>query len=567
MREFARWCRDLMPLQFRVLYRQFLLRVVDLEALSIEADVPRFLGQFAGILIFVSLFRAIGTLWSPPPPAVGWQMEQSAIVNTMLVVGLIAVVTWDSTFPDRRDAMVLGPLPVKPRMILTAKLAATAALLGIAIASLNFASSIAWALVFGGSHGPGGFLRFFVAHWFTLIAASAFLYGSVLTVQGMAAFLLPRRLFLKLSAILQLAAFGLFFSVYFLASSVESPASLGAMQAHSLLAANPALWFFAVFEQCNEALPNGAEWLARRGWLGLGCAITGASVSLLLCYLRTMRKTVEQPDLVPAGHGLHWNPRVGNALQSAVLLFTFRAIRRSRQHRVILAFFYAITCACALSLVHRAPRMGTTAPMTVDFIILTIWMMFFAVLGFRAIFPLPISLTANWVLRITQLRAPEDYIAAVRRSLLVLAVAPVWITAALLALSYRPVLQVAAHLTLLLFLGLILADFALISFYKIPFTCSHLPGKSNLQFAFWTCLVGVMLVALFVLNIEIPALQSPVQTGILLLAFAVAAGCLYVFNRRRAKSAVLYFEELPTELITQLGVSSILPPAPDAKRP
>jgi len=34
-----------LPLQFRVLYRQFLLRVVDLEALSIQADVPRLLGQ------------------------------------------------------------------------------------------------------------------------------------------------------------------------------------------------------------------------------------------------------------------------------------------------------------------------------------------------------------------------------------------------------------------------------------------------------------------------------------------------------------------------------------------
>ncbi len=34
-----------LPLQFRLLHRQFLLRVVDLEALSIEADIPRFLGQ------------------------------------------------------------------------------------------------------------------------------------------------------------------------------------------------------------------------------------------------------------------------------------------------------------------------------------------------------------------------------------------------------------------------------------------------------------------------------------------------------------------------------------------
>ena len=30
------------------------------------------------------------------------------IATTMLVVGLFAILSWDSTFPDRRDVMVLG---------------------------------------------------------------------------------------------------------------------------------------------------------------------------------------------------------------------------------------------------------------------------------------------------------------------------------------------------------------------------------------------------------------------------------------------------------------------------
>jgi hypothetical protein len=51
-----------LQLSFRVLYGQFLLRVIDLEALSIEADIPRFLGQFAGVLIMISLLQAVGAL-------------------------------------------------------------------------------------------------------------------------------------------------------------------------------------------------------------------------------------------------------------------------------------------------------------------------------------------------------------------------------------------------------------------------------------------------------------------------------------------------------------------------
>ena len=66
---FARFT-DRLPLQFRVLYRQFLLRVVDLEALSMEADVPKLLGQFAGVLILISVFQTIGFLYAAGLPHV-----------------------------------------------------------------------------------------------------------------------------------------------------------------------------------------------------------------------------------------------------------------------------------------------------------------------------------------------------------------------------------------------------------------------------------------------------------------------------------------------------------------
>lgn len=567
MRDLARRCLDSLPLDFRVLYRQFLLRVVDLESLSIEADIPSFLGQFAGILILITLFQAIGTLWVPPPPTFAWHAEQSAIANMMLVIGLISVLTWDNIFPDRRDAMVLGPLPVKPRMILLAKIAASAALLGLAIVCLNFASSVAWSLVFAASHGLLAFLRFLTAYWFTIIAASAFLYCSVLTLQGLTAVMLPRRSFLRLSAVLQLAAFGLFLSVYVLAPFVESTAGLAAIRSRPLLAASPVVWFFALFNQCNGTLPGDALWLARRAWIGLACAVFGAIVSLLICYLHTMRKTVEESDLVPARRGLHFTPHLGGSLQSAVLFFILRSIRRSRQHRVILAVFYAIVAACALSLVHQAPRIGSTTPISLDFAMATTWMMVFAVLGFRAVFPLPISLTANWVLQITRLRPPEDYISAVRRSLFVLAVIPVWAIVVFLSLPYRPLLEAGEHLAILLLFGSILTDLALIGFHKIPFTCSLLPGKSNFQYIFWGCLAGAMLILLFVMNVEFPTLHHPEQCALLLVGFAVAAAGLRIFNRQRARSAILYFEEPPMEVITRLGLLSALPPSSGSTRP
>ena len=47
----------------------------------------------------------------------GWSGEHFLIETTMLVVGLFAVLSWDSTFPDKRDVMVLAPLPIRSKTL------------------------------------------------------------------------------------------------------------------------------------------------------------------------------------------------------------------------------------------------------------------------------------------------------------------------------------------------------------------------------------------------------------------------------------------------------------------
>ena len=548
-----------LPLQFRVLHRQFLLRVVDLEALSIEADIPRFLGQFAGILIFISLMRAVGALFFPPPPGRAWQVEQGQISNMLLVIGLCSVITWDATFPDRRDLAVLGPLPIRPRTILLAKLSATCGLLGIAIVSLNFASSCSWALVFGGAAGYVGMARFFLAFWFTIVSASAFLYGSVLTIQGLAALALPRKMFLRVSAALQLCAFAAFLGVYFL--QPELGAEEIANSANRLVVeSSPTFWFFGLLNQLNGSLPAELSWLAQRAWIALGLAIAGALASLLLSYLKTMKKTAEQPDLVPGAGGLHWAPRFGGALHTAIVTFCLRSLARSRHHRVVFAFFLSLVFAIALSWLRHELAATTHEPISTDFLISTFLMMTFAVLGLRGVFSLPISLQANWVLRITQIQPTKQYFAATRLALLLLAVAPVLLVVALLSLNFRPWLHVAQHLAILALLGLLLAEFGLYKFDKVPFTCSFLPGKTNIQVIFWGF---AFLAAIFGITgavYEEGALRDVSRYATMIGALLAGIVGLGTVNRMRAKDAQLYFEEVPVEVIMRLGLLYV-PPA------
>jgi hypothetical protein len=557
-----------MPLQFRVLYHQFLLRVVDLEALSIQADVIEYLGQFAGVLIMLSMIFAVklvGPTFLMPPAqvavylsGVAWSLEQLTISTMMLVVGLITVITWDATFPDRRDVMVLSPLPIAPLTILCAKITASFSVLGLAVLMLNLATGLIYPLLLGSLQGSlWGVPRFCMAYWFTMAATSLFLYGSVLTVQGFTALLLPRRIFLRLSAILQLAAFGLFLGVYFLSPTLPTLAACLTHENHWWLACSSSYWFFALFNQLNGSLPSELAWLALRAWIALGIVIVGAAASLLLCYLHTMKKTVEEPDLVAGAHGLHWAPHFGSPLQSAIVLFSFRSLTRSRQHRVAFAFFLAIVFAIALVVLRGELLAAAPGAISADFLMSTYLMMAFAILGLRGVFSLPISLTANWVLRTTQLCPSQKYIAATRRSVLILAVVPVWLVSALLSFPFRPFSQVAGHLVVLALIGYILVEISLIGFCKVPFTCSFLPGKTNFQRVFWGSLVLFITVVVPLMSQEWEALHDLYQYAYMVGMLVFVATILRAFNRHRAKFAVIYFEELPDDVITTLGLISI----------
>jgi hypothetical protein len=552
-----------LPLQFRVLYRKFLLRVVDLESLSIQADIPRFLGQFASVLILISLIGAIGPLMSrkmlgatrEAAVSFAWRGEQSLISGMMLVVGLVAVISWDSTFLERRDVMILSPLPVAPRTILFAKVAASSTLLGLAVLTLNFATGITWPLLIGSQHDSGwGFVQSFPAYWFTMIAASLFVYGLVLTVQGFTALLLPRRLLLRVSAILQMVAFGVFLGVYFLQPSITTSAAMALPQNQWVLAWSPSFWFFGLFNQLNGSLPAAFGWLAQRGWIGLVIVVAGAITTLLLCYLRTMKKTVEEPDLVPGAHGSHWAPGFGSLLQTAIVLFSVRSMTRSRQHRLACALYLAFIFSIALSLLRADLSSAAFPALNADFLTATFLMMSFAVFGLRSVFSLPISLTANWIWRLTQLRPSEKYIAGTRKALLAFAVIPIWLVSALLALPLRPWHQVAVHLVVLALVGWISVELSLIGLHKIPFTCSYLPGKVHIQIVFGCFLVLVVVFAMSTAELEQPALNDPFRYIWMTTVLVAAALALWIFNLHRAKSAVLYFEELPPEAITTLGL-------------
>src|SRR5262249_38620298 len=155
-------------------------RLMDVELLSTSArgDSNVLLGQFGGLLIFGSVLLSWGAISVGNALRRGglagpvWSAERFLISLTMLMVGMFALVSWDSAFPDPGDVLVLGPLPVRGRTILAAKIAAAASAMGLTIGALNCLSAFAWPMVLApAGAGLGGTARFIAALWITLLAA------------------------------------------------------------------------------------------------------------------------------------------------------------------------------------------------------------------------------------------------------------------------------------------------------------------------------------------------------------------------------------------------------------
>jgi len=370
----------------------------------------------------------------------------------------------------------------------------------------------------------------------------------------MAAQVLPRRLLLRASAFLQMGAFCLFVCVYFLQPGLGGLESLTQNDVRRVLVWIPSYWFLGLFHQLNGSMLPVLAPLARRAWIGLAIAVIGTAAAYALSYLRTLRRIVEEPDILAGSHAGHWLPPFGSRVQTAIGQFSMRSLVRSRQHRVILAFYLGIGFAFTIFLL-KAPAIKPTVPDHTPVLAASIMMMVLAIVGTRVVFVLPLELRANWIFRITGVRTGTESLVASRHALLLLSAAPVWTVCAVLCGVMWPWREAAGHLALLGLLGIVLADIALFQFRKLPFTCSYLPGKSQVNMVFLAA-AGLMWLVILGVKLERRLLQEPGTTAIMLALFASAA----IAVRLMATALSIdepedpRYEEAPVPAVLELGL-------------
>jgi CubicO group peptidase (beta-lactamase class C family) len=411
------------------------------------------------------------------------------------------------------------------------------------------------------SGGLSRMARKFAVYWAIMFLAGAFVYCCVLGLQGFAAQLLPRRLFLRASSWLQMAAFCVIVCVYCLQPTM--PPDLVRACGHGLLAWSPSYWFLGLFQQWDGS--PALALLARRAWVGLGISLSATAAAYALSYFRTLRKIVEEPDIVGGARGGTWLPRMGNAVETALVQFSVRTLLRSRLHRIILAFYLGVGFALVIAMVKNgappnqladAPAADPWSQVNESLLAATITMMGFAMIGTRVAFSIPLDLRGNWIFRVTGARRVPECLAGARRSLLLLSAAPMWILSAVCCFWLWPWRAAAGHLAILTLMALAFAELCLHGFHKIPFTCSYLPGKSQVHLAILGSLALLWFIILSVVY-ERQALADPKLFVPALIGFAVVWACLRWRTTARAseEDAEVQFEEVAAPAVQVLGLN------------
>ncbi len=548
---------------FGVLYRVFLRRIVDIDLLSAEADTSRLLAQFG------ALFAGASFLFTAPLILVGGglpledlrMMEHLLIATSMLLVGVFAVLAWESAFPERLDLLILGPLPVRVQTIFAAKLSSLLGALGFSFVTLNIFTGFIWPLLFvpagGGWHGA---LRSLTAYWCVVLAGAVFTFCSVLSLQGLLSQLLPRQVFLRYAAWIQACAFSAILALYILEPSLETPEALLSPTNQRLLAVLPSYWFFGLFQQLNGSSFPGTTPLAARAWTGLLISVSAACVVLALGYLRLLRRIIEQPDIASRGGGVARMLRLGSGSSSAVRLFSTLTLARSRKHRVLLAFYWGTGAALVYAITR--PQLTVTdsagflrvAEPSETYLLASVLLVCLGVIALRSLIVLPVATRADWIFRMTEFYKASVYQRATGTFITWLALGPVWLLLSATAIARWPGWRSIAFAVSLGLFGLFVVRISIARFRKIPFACSYLPGGGNVHLIFWSAVLLLLPIARMLASGFHRSLQT--VSGTLLLN-ACLFGALWGLQRwlhsGTSDQGLLFEEAAPNELLS-LGI-------------
>lgn len=501
-----------------------------------------------------------------------WPHKLLFVTFAMMTTAVVALAIWDSVFPDRRDAFVIGHLPIRARTIVAARLFALTGLMALIALGSAGPSAIVYGDVAGGYAAPGVF-RTTAAHFVATMSASAFVFLLLLSVQGLMLNVVPGRWVQRAMLLLQFV-----FIVASLEALLLMPPIMRAMErafrAGDLLdspwtAWAPPAWYLGLYEVvAGTTRPVGH--LALRGVVALTALLPFAFGMYALTYTRLMRRAVESPDVErPPRSALgQWGVRrlvplvARSPVADAVCRFSLVTLARSRKHRLLLTLFAGVgtTVAAAGVLIPITRGWTLTRAFAGDALLpFALSLVFFMVAGLRVLFSIPAEPGANWTFRLSDAEDTRLHGRGARAAMWLAGVFPV----VLILLPFHVVLwggtRALAHSVFVACAGALLVEAALFGFKKVPFTCPYSPPVGQLRL-FWPLVIVAFTTFCYTLAaVEALALASlPAFAALVASVLAAWRATAWWRERRLIRtSALLVFEEPDGEQPITLALGGV----------
>jgi hypothetical protein len=534
------WLRETHGPAFELL-RHFLRRLLD-------SDIATSPGQMSGVLIgtvpvvFQWFFLLIGPLRAkyaylnhlpvPGPYREAVRADELCLITLMMsAIGLLTAIKWQSLFPSLLDCRALGSLPLRPRQIFGAKLAALLLVAAAALATLNFLPAMAFPALSSGHwaiHASLGART--LAHTGASLAASAFFFFGLVALQGVLLNLLRPRAFGRATVYLQGSLIGIMLGLIVLSFSIQPQITHVVVQpewARWL----PPVWFLGLYQTLAGDPDPAMRALAHWAEASLAIAVVLAFSTYLVSYRH-------HRTLLMEGISGQWtHKRSGGKLleylspdprQQAVVGFMMRTLARSRHHRMVLMGYAGLGFALLLTgLTGDAGSVEPSRAAAAGFVYYHILAIVFLVIGARHLFSLPTELKANWIFRITEGEGRAAWLTAVDRFALF------WSAAVMLAIPLPLEIRLlgwrgVAEAALLLATGILCFEWAFSGWEKLPFTCSHLPVGAPL----WM-VVGFLGLIEAVIQLHAFLLAALYHRAMFLVVLAALLGTWMRFHRNR----------------------------------
>jgi hypothetical protein len=571
-----------------LLTKLFLRQFLENDLLSPEGDRSQMLAivgaSVISLTLFISVFTSAGYAMSilmPGEAAVLTLSDKFVYVSlAMLVTALVAAAQWDALAIDYRDAVILQPLPIRPAVLRLAKLTAVAALgAGVAVAVNIFPTIVfPWMLAFAVPQMSAAQLFQMIGTQAVItVAAAIFGFLAVVAVREWASALLGDRLFARVSPWLQTIAIVAVGSAILLLPLVST--RVGQRGFTGWRAALPSTAFVGAYESATggflvelprramtgrqferdriftaiyaERAPMFAP-LARRAQV----LFVGA---LVLVIVATALNALRTPSIVIAAARARGRPKFAalarlvfprSAAARAGFDFALAAVWRNKTHRLTLAAAAAIGFAMvlvALSGVDLAADARPTARL------LSIQPLLYGILlvAFRHMLRVPAELRANWGIQVAWQGKARAFANGVEAAALVSIAWPAIIVVVPPIAFAGGAPLAAAHALLGVAGAAIFLETLMLSYDKVPFTCTYLPGDNMRAMAPIYGLMFLIGASLFA-RLELAILTGGYAVaGIALLAAILIA--LRIVSALRPRVADIDFNEAPVTL-HQLGL-------------